>query len=231
MFFCVHENRRGGAPMGEIPGKSSMGIPGGPGGTSGNARHMLEHVLGSLQQVPGLLGAPRVLVCDGLVEAGASRKPQHKAGRVTPDDASRYREFVARVRSLAAEGEGPFADLQVVECTEHQGFGFAVKRALQEVRTAFVLVVQHDQEVVRAFDLPAVLLAMGSHPDRLKYVGLCSTTTRNYEAMVLSKYQPSDSPAPRSSACPWCHCSSSTTSRTSAPPATTARWCSARAPL
>merc|ERR1712110_724963 len=79
--------------------------------------------------------------------------------------------------------------MEVLESSEHLGFGFAVKLALQSVQTGFVLVVQHDQEFVRAFDLPGVLQAMRAHPEHVKYVGLASVTTANYDQIACSKFR------------------------------------------
>lgn len=160
---------------------------------SNPSTEMLQGVLRSLALVPGLQRAPRILVCDGYTVVPPGQKPRHKAGKILPEDAVRYDGFIREVRAAMASAtdgteSGTFAHLQVLELTEHHGFGFAVKRGLQEVSTTFVLVVQHDQEFVRGFDLPGVLRAMSSHPDHLKYVGLCSSTTQSYEHMVLSKY-------------------------------------------
>jgi len=155
---------------------------------------MLRGVLRSLDLVPGLACAPRILVCDGFHVVQPGHKPRHKAGKVESPDAERYAAFLRDVRAAVAAasepgGESsPFSGLQVLELAEHQGFGFAVRRALQEVRTPFVMVVQHDQEFVRPFDVPAVLRAMRRHPDHVKYVCLCSVTTFDYDHMVLSKY-------------------------------------------
>lgn len=178
---------------------------------------MLQCVLGNLSLIPPLERAKKLLVCDGYAVVGHGRKPKHKAGRITADDAERYGQFKHAVRALVAAATaacdkdvggprsdvggsrggssvgnggsiGLFAHLQVLELVEHVGFGHAVKRALDEVDTDFVLVLQHDQQFIRGFALAGVLRAMTLYPQRLKYVGLCSATTQHYEHSVLSKY-------------------------------------------
>lgn len=158
---------------------------------SNPSTNMLRSVLSSLSLVPGLAGVPRILVCDGFKVAGSGRKPRHKAGLVRPEDGERYRQFIARVRSQAEDAwdeRSAFGRLQVLESEEHIGFGHAVKLALDAVRTTFVLVVQHDQEFVRPFELEGVLQAMTRHSERLQYVGLCSLSTLHYDSTALTKY-------------------------------------------
>ena len=147
---------------------------------------MLASTLESLNLVPLLRAAPKLLVCDGCCVVD---KPQHKAGRVTAEEKLRYYELVRRVREAAESADpGPFSGLSVLELQTRVGFGFAVRRALAEVRTRFVMVVQHDQQIVRQFDLVGVLRAMLTHPDTVKYVGLCSESTQHYAKVVRCRY-------------------------------------------
>ena len=48
--------------------------------------------------------------------------------------------------------------------------------------------VQHDQQVVRSFDLRGALAAMRAHPAAIRYVGLCSLSTLGYSAKCHSKF-------------------------------------------
>ena len=54
---------------------------------------------------------------------------------------------------------------------ERNGFGFAVKNALPLVETEFVMVVQHDRNFERSFDLAGVLDVFDEHKD-VMYMGL-----------------------------------------------------------
>jgi hypothetical protein len=54
---------------------------------------------------------------------------------------------------------------------ERNGFGFAVKNALDSVDTEFVMVVQHDRDFVSTFDLKGVLEIFDSCPD-VMFMGL-----------------------------------------------------------
>ena len=95
------------------------------------------------------------------------------------DDAQRYHQFVERLHEKSAAATGSswkdaFFGTQVLSLEDHHGFGFAVKAALDQITTDFVLVVQHDQEFIAGFDLHAVLDTMSMHPEIVKYVGLSS---------------------------------------------------------
>ena len=97
------------------------------------------------------------------------------------EEADRYHQFIERLReeSMASvHGKSSaFVGTHVLSLDGHHGFGFAVKAALAEVKTQYVLVVQHDQEFIAGFDLPAVLETMSRHPEIVKYVGLSSASS------------------------------------------------------
>ncbi|CAJ1352815.1 unnamed protein product [Effrenium voratum] len=154
---------------------------------SNPSTELLERVLLSLHRIPGLRAAPKLIACDG--HRRSAGKANHKAGKVTPEESENYQRFIAQLQTsqCSAESTSPYFKCRVLALEEHQGFGFAVKSALEEVGTEFVLVVQHDQEFIAAFNLPQVLSAMTQH-EELKYVGLSSVSTLNYDNMVRSKF-------------------------------------------
>lgn len=159
---------------------------------SNPSTEMLERILSSFSLVPGLAKARRILVCDGCKVVKPGQKRNHKAGKVNLDDADRYSEFIANVRQSSLELEeetlNPFAELEILVLEERLGFGYAVRRALAEVTTPYVLVVQHDQEFIVGFDLEAVIQCMDLNPESVKYIGFCSVSTLNYDHMVRSKF-------------------------------------------
>jgi len=79
--------------------------------------------------------------------------------------------------------------LKVLELETRHGFGFAVRAALEHVRTKYVLIMQHDRPFTKRADVPRVLAAMEAHPERLKYVGMPTSTTVTHQSHVLSKYR------------------------------------------
>jgi len=152
---------------------------------SNPSTQMLQEVLSGLCLVPALSLAPWILVCDGFTVATGSQQPKHKGGIIAEEHIQRYLQFIAQ----AHETLSSFSDnFQVLQLPERMGFGFAVKHALQFALTPFVLVVQHDQQIVREFDLPVVLRVMSQHSDRIKYVGLTSISTQTYERYAPSKF-------------------------------------------
>jgi hypothetical protein len=149
---------------------------------------MIADTLAALDQVPLLRSAPKILVCDGICKAAPGKPSNHKAGRVSAEEAERYAELIERVQRAAASDDGPFAGVRVLALGQRAGFGFAVRRALVEVRTRFVMVVQHDQVVVRPFDLTGVLRAMEEHPEVVKYVCLVSEASQHYASTARGRY-------------------------------------------
>ena len=92
------------------------------------------------------------------------------------EEAQRYHQFIERLREKSAESscEDAFFGSHVLSLSDHHGFGFAVKAALNHITTDYVLVVQHDQEFIAGFDLEALLETMSLHSGVVKYVGLPS---------------------------------------------------------
>lgn len=132
---------------------------------------------------------PTILVCDGCFTVECDKPPQHKAGRVTEEEKTKYVEYIRRIREAAAANTGPLSGISILELATRQGFGFAVRAALlHEVRTRFVMIVQHDQQLVRPFDLARVLRTMATHPEEVKYVGLASKTTQHYATNVRGRH-------------------------------------------
>ena len=105
---------------------------------SNPSTEMLASTLESLALVPYLRTAPKLLVCDGCI---VKQKPQHKAGRVTADEQEQHAEFVRRVcASASSSGDLAFSGLVVLQLSTREGFGFAVRRALAEVTTPYVMI-------------------------------------------------------------------------------------------
>ena len=118
-----------------------------------------------------------VVVCDGY-----KVKPENRfrSGQVTEECATKYEEFVRRLRLLAFG--------KMVRCADRMGFGFALKTALEHVRTPYVIVVQHDRNFVRAVEVERLVRAMEANAGWLKYLGLPTTTTMHHARHVVSKY-------------------------------------------
>lgn len=70
---------------------------------------------------------------------------------------------------------------------EHAGFGYAVKAALERVATPLVCVVQHDNAFVRRVNLAPVARALLAG-ELVRYVGLMSSATADYESLCMSRY-------------------------------------------
>lgn len=146
---------------------------------SNPSTRMMQELLNYFRLVPQLVRCKKLIMCDGVkvVKVGASNK--FRAGRVTAEAAEMYKQYIANLQALAAEGDGEFARCEVIGLERRGGFGLAVKAALERVATPFVMVVQHDRSFVQSFPVEAVLASMCA--DRsLKYVGLHTSSTVGY---------------------------------------------------
>ena len=145
---------------------------------------MLEIVVESFERVQGLKTCRIIIMCDGY-KRGAKHRPSR--GIIDDEAADRYDSFLENLSNAAVtEGEILYG-VEVVVQPERMGFGFAVKRAVEDiVTTDFVMVVHHDQRYVRSFDLAGVLSEMHSRAGSVNYVGVLSPGTIGYEKKCQS---------------------------------------------
>jgi hypothetical protein len=127
---------------------------------------VLQLVFESLK-LAGLADCRRILVCDhlnadvGEVDRGdrthaKSRKKQGlKLGHVPAAHLARYRERLRNIRSADwARG------VEVLELEEWHGFSRATERALAEVTTPLVILIQHDLAFLRPVNMEPVVAAL-----------------------------------------------------------------------
>jgi len=108
-----------------------------------------------------------------------------KSGRIDSAAAARYAEYIAAARrfcELASERRPAapatatgFSNCSVDAAGAHLGFAFAVERGLRQVRTPWVLVMQHDRKFNRGFDLGTLLtmLDVNVHPEMRQVKHTC----------------------------------------------------------
>jgi len=136
------------------------------------------------EHAPELLECPHILVCDGYRCASDSK---FRSGVVTAERAHAYEQYMDILELLAQGATTPGVDadsletrvwrnVKVVRLAERQGFGFAVKAALELVKTRFVCVMQHDRTFMRPFHDFLPLLTAMMEDERLKMVGLPTST-------------------------------------------------------
>jgi hypothetical protein len=106
---------------------------------------MIEDTVRAFSLVDGLQSCSKIIVCDGATVTQS--KPHYKKGKITADDASRYHGFIAALKGLGETGALP--NTYVLPLPKRAGFAQAVKAALTLVKTKFVMVVQHDQHIIR----------------------------------------------------------------------------------
>ena len=151
---------------------------------------LLEALYSSLSMIPYLSDCRRILVADGIGEVLAEGgDPNYKKSRVLPGEEEAYEQYLDAIQGLIDAGTKGFHGTELLRMPQRVGFGLAVKAAAEMATTPFLMVVQHDQLMLRAVDLPGILTAMRCFPETLKYVGLPSrTTTVGYAERVKQRY-------------------------------------------
>ncbi len=95
-----------------------------------------------------------VVVCDGARVTEGYSGDKSKLGKVTADQLDRYTQYKAALRA-ALPGAARFEEL-----SEWKGFSGALRHALGLCRTEFILVAQHDWELMSALDVPSLIRDM-----------------------------------------------------------------------
>eukprot|EP00123_Amoebidium_parasiticum_P005069 comp16315_c0_seq1/m.14103 comp16315_c0_seq1/g.14103 ORF comp16315_c0_seq1/g.14103 comp16315_c0_seq1/m.14103 type:complete len:287 (-) comp16315_c0_seq1:294-1154(-) len=145
---------------------------------------MIEAVLHSFAHVNQLGTCRLIIVCDGYK---TGEKAKHRSGIITQEGIEKYGQFIERLRQLSETKESCLYGATIHALEERNGFGFAVKQALELVTTPYVKVVQHDRNFVKGIDVQPLITAMeGSNA--LNYVGLRIGTTRDLLHKTVSKY-------------------------------------------
>lgn len=138
-------------------------------------------------EAPELLECRNILVCDGY-KIGAVSK--FRCGIVTEERAEAYETYIASVKKHAEAKVFPeWEHVEVLTLEERQGFGFAVKAALEHVTTPWVFILQHDRTFMRPFHRVEALLRTMEADPRLRMVGLPTTTNdpTNYLETMATK--------------------------------------------
>lgn len=136
------------------------------------------------EYAPELLECRHIIVCDGYKCASDSK---FRSGVVTAERAHAYEQYmdILELQAQKASEVDPsdcsleerlWRKVSVVRLAERQGFGFAVKAALELVQTRFVCVMQHDRTFMRPFHDVLPLLKAMMADEQLKMVGLPTTT-------------------------------------------------------
>ena len=142
---------------------------------SNPSTELICSTLESLEEfVPDLLQCRHIIVCDGFRVASDSK---FRSGIVTEERARAYEQYVASLEIFTKTKPSPlWSTVEVLRLAERQGFGFAVRAALDLVHTPFVCIMQHDRTFMRGFPHVKPLLKAMMQNSSLKMVGLPTTT-------------------------------------------------------
>eukprot|EP00928_Gymnodinium_smaydae_P070705 TRINITY_DN54488_c0_g1_i1.p1 TRINITY_DN54488_c0_g1~~TRINITY_DN54488_c0_g1_i1.p1 ORF type:complete len:401 (+),score=55.07 TRINITY_DN54488_c0_g1_i1:3-1205(+) len=124
---------------------------------------VLEAVFASFGIIDGLRGCRKIVVFD-WPELDDSQVRNCREGRIQTKNLDAYNQYIQNVQTLCGSGS-VWENTSCKVLSERHGFGWAVKAALEEVKTDYVLVVQHDRCFVSPIRLRPLLklLANGSH--------------------------------------------------------------------
>jgi hypothetical protein len=148
----------------------------------------------------------KVIVCDGCRQRNGTTTKKHtnhkqsmRNGIVNDDQFTNYNDFKQALKRLCKEHDvttastensilSPFCNTSVYELDVRQGYGFALKHALQElVTTPYVIVIQHDRTFMRPTPLKETIMAMW-HNSRIKYVGMSMRSNLLYRDIFIGQY-------------------------------------------
>jgi len=165
---------------------------------SNPSTELIEETLRSMgAYAPELLQCQMIIVCDGH-KAGSTSK--FRCGVVTEERAQAYSEYLDNLQALVdAPREECWKKVKLLKLTERHGFGFAVRAALPMVTTPFVCIMQHDRTFMRPCSFVLQLLKAMEKDERLKMVGMPTTTNNpsHYIKAAESKMGEIKVPQPR----------------------------------
>mmetsp|Transcript_27514 Transcript_27514/g.40654 ORF Transcript_27514/g.40654 Transcript_27514/m.40654 type:complete len:302 (+) Transcript_27514:168-1073(+) len=147
---------------------------------------MLGQVLSSLNLV-GLSKCRTILIMDHFTE-GNPRK-RRLCGRIPAD---RLAAYEARCTSIVQSvrdglfGDGLKERLEVLQLKSWHGFALAVMRALEEVQTPTVCIVQHDLLFRRKIDLVPLFEVIQDKANGVNYIYFKRDAQKNYREKAKS---------------------------------------------
>jgi len=144
--------------------------------------YLLDETLKSMSHALGLSQCSLLIVCDGFKLCPADMESKCRAGIINPDLADRYEKYKQQLRERRRSGE-----FELLELSERHGFGFAVRASLEQVRTPYMIVMQHDRSFLRDVNIEQLLDVMEQRP-YINYLGMPTATTLHHQYHVLSKY-------------------------------------------
>ncbi len=118
---------------------------------------MLEITQKSLNRISEFKDCPRIIVFDGVPDSHVRRKEPYEA----------YKKNVIRL----TQTDPDFANTKLIFCKEHKHLALALKEAMEQVKTPFVFVHQHDFKIIKTIDAAGLIRSMEENPN-LKHVRL-----------------------------------------------------------
>lgn len=146
---------------------------------------MLEQVFSSLE-LAGLSNCRTILIIDHFTE-GNPRK-RRPCGRISADRLAAYEARSASIIKSARDGMfgNGLKQLEVLQLRSWHGFALAVKRALEEVRTPTVCIVQHDLQFRREINLVPLLEIIQDEANDVNYIYFKRDAQKNYKEKAKS---------------------------------------------
>ncbi|CAG9467535.1 unnamed protein product [Pedinophyceae sp. YPF-701] len=151
---------------------------------------LIEAVLGTFPFCPGLEQCRLVVVCDGCNVKqdheiqGRGVKALYRGGMVPGEQGlSDYAEYKTRLRRICGDAGRFPGGAAVVELDTRHGFGLAVRAGLAHVSTPYVMVVQHDRNFARPFDVAGLVDAVAADA-AIKMAALLNTSMADHARRV-----------------------------------------------
>lgn len=141
---------------------------------------LLETLFESLKFIDGLYECPRIILLDGY---NIKENQEVKRGRVSQKMATAYEEYCLRIVTKFEN-----ASCRVMKSATHLGFAFSVKIGLQQVKTPYAFILQHDRVFCRQFGHLPRLLEMMELYTHIRYIGFPCPSSRTHASQIISRY-------------------------------------------
>jgi len=157
-----------------------------PGPTNPEVMFLADVVSSYWLRVPALKSCNLIVVCDGTDVQERIEDVNYRRGRVDKAGLQRYEMYKDNIEAWCSENH---ENACVLRLSKRMGFALAVREALVQVKTPYVMIVQHDRVLKETFDVEAVLSAMETYAFRfVNYVCLGTRQTWKYPNWIVSRF-------------------------------------------
>ena len=143
---------------------------------------LIDATIGSFQYMEGTENCDVIIMMDGYK---ISKENRMKKGKITRQSEQMYHQYYEALVAKYAL----LPRYRIVRCSEHNGYGYVVKYALENhCTTKYAIIAQHDRIFKRRFHrLHELVVAMESNK-HIRYIGFPTSGNINHDKMLSTLY-------------------------------------------